>query len=105
MLLVGNNMNLIKEVKQKLSYKFDMKDIGIEHFIPVMEIRKNREYRNLLLSRQKNIEEIMKRFNRKYSNWSRSLSLCPKVYEEIEYMAHLPYVSVVGNLMYAMICT
>ena len=33
MLLVGNDMDLIKEVKQQLSSKFDMKDIGPTHII------------------------------------------------------------------------
>ena len=33
MLLVGYNMHLVKEVKQQLSSKFDMKDIEEAHFI------------------------------------------------------------------------
>ena len=34
-----------------------------------------------------------------------SIHLCPKSEEEIEYMAHVPYPSVVCCLMYAMFCT
>ena len=30
---------------------------------------------------------------------------CPKSEEEIEYMAHVPYASAIGILMYAMVCT
>jgi hypothetical protein len=30
---------------------------------------------------------------------------CPKTWEEIEYMKHVPYANVVGSLMYAMVCT
>ena len=30
---------------------------------------------------------------------------CPKLQEEIEYMAHVPYASVVGCLMYVMVYT
>jgi len=33
MLLVGNNMEAIKEVKSKLSSKFDMKDLSAANFI------------------------------------------------------------------------
>jgi hypothetical protein len=33
MLLVGNNMDVIKEVKSQLSSKFDMKDLGAANFI------------------------------------------------------------------------
>jgi hypothetical protein len=33
MLLIGNNMDAIKEVKNHLSSKFDMKDLGATNFI------------------------------------------------------------------------
>ena len=38
MLLVGNNMDVIEEVKSQLSSKFDMKDLGVANFIMGMEI-------------------------------------------------------------------
>jgi hypothetical protein len=41
MLLVGNNMNVIKEVKSQLSCKFDMKDLSATIFILGMEIKTN----------------------------------------------------------------
>ena len=47
MLLVGNNMDLIKEVKQQLSSKFNMKDIGPSHFILGMEIKRDRARKKL----------------------------------------------------------
>ena len=31
--------------------------------------------------------------------------MCPKTQEEIEDMSKVPYSSVVGSLMYAMVCT
>jgi hypothetical protein len=42
MLLVGNNMDVIKEVKSKLSSKFDMKDLSAANFILGMEIKRDR---------------------------------------------------------------
>ena len=63
MLLVGNNMNLIKEVKQQLSSKFDMKYVGQTHFILGMDTKRDRERKNIWLSHHKYIGEIMKRFN------------------------------------------
>jgi hypothetical protein len=39
-LLIGNNMDAIKEVKKKLSSKFDMKDINVAKFILGMEIKR-----------------------------------------------------------------
>jgi hypothetical protein len=34
-----------------------------------------------------------------------STDQCPKTHEEEEDMSHVPYVSAVGSLMYAMVCT
>ena len=34
-----------------------------------------------------------------------SADQCPKTHEEEEDMSHVPYVSVVGSLMYEMVCT
>ena len=42
MLLIGNNKDVIKEVKSQLSSKFDMKDLGATNFILGMEIRRDR---------------------------------------------------------------
>jgi hypothetical protein len=40
-LLIGNNVDAIKEVKKKLSSKFDMKDIRVANFILGMEIKRD----------------------------------------------------------------
>jgi hypothetical protein len=40
MLLIGNNMDTIKEPKKKLSSKFNMKDLGANKFIMGMEIKR-----------------------------------------------------------------
>ena len=50
MLLIGNNMNAIKEVKKKISSKFDMKDLSATNFIMVMEIKRDQESRKLRLN-------------------------------------------------------
>ena len=50
MLLVGNNMEVIKEVKMQLSFKLDMKDLGATNLILGMEIKRNRADRNLWLN-------------------------------------------------------
>ena len=39
------------------------------------------------------------------SHFKLSSSLCPRSQEECDYMARVPYASVVGSLMYVMICT
>ena len=48
--LVGNNMEVIKEVKTQLSFKFDMKDIGASNLILGMEIKRNHADRKLWLN-------------------------------------------------------
>jgi hypothetical protein len=47
MLLIGNNMDAIKEVKKKPSSKFDMKDLSATKFILRMEIKRDRATRNI----------------------------------------------------------
>jgi len=47
MLLVGNTMEVIKEVKSQLSSKFSMKDLGAANFISGMEIERNIANRKL----------------------------------------------------------
>ena len=56
MLLVGKYMDLIEEVKQQQSSKFDMKDLGLAHFILGMEIKRGRASKKLWLSQQKYVE-------------------------------------------------
>ena len=91
-----------------------MKYLGPKHFILGMEIKRDRKNKKIWLSQQKNIEEILKRFNMQDCKLVKvpilvgsrlSIDQCPKTQEEIEYMAHVPYANVVGSLMYAMVCT
>jgi hypothetical protein len=63
MLLVGNNMDFIKEVKSQLSSKFDMKDLGVANFILGMEIKRDRANKKLWLNQRKYVETILHRFN------------------------------------------
>ena len=63
MLLVGNNIEVIKEVKLQLSSKFNMKDLGAVNFILGMEIKRNYADRKLWLNKRKYIETILHRFN------------------------------------------
>jgi hypothetical protein len=59
MLLVGNNVDVIKEVKSQLSSKFDMKDLGVANFILGMEIKRDRANRKLQLNQRKYVEKIL----------------------------------------------
>jgi len=50
MLLVGINMDVIKELKTKLFSKCNMKDIGVSHFILGMDIQRDHVDRKFWLS-------------------------------------------------------
>jgi hypothetical protein len=63
MLLVGNSMDVIKELKSQLSSKFDMKDLGAANFILRMEIKRDRANRKLWLNQRKYVETILQRFS------------------------------------------
>lgn len=55
--------------------------------------------------------EIFKMYNEKYVNTPLAIHLkictdmCPKTQGDMDYMSEVPYISVVGSLMDAMICT
>jgi hypothetical protein len=59
MLLVGNNMDVIKEVKLQLSSKFDIKDLGAANFILGMEIKSYHANMKLWLNQRKYVETIL----------------------------------------------
>jgi hypothetical protein len=63
MLLIGNNKEIIKEVKPHLSSKFDMTNLGATNFISSMEIKRDRANRKLWLNQKKHIETILQNFN------------------------------------------
>ena len=50
MLLVGNDKEIIQDLKTQLSSKFDMKDLGAANYILVMEIKRDRAKRKLWLN-------------------------------------------------------
>ena len=50
MLLVGNEKEIIQDLKTHLSSKFDMKDLGAANYILGMEIKRDQEKRKLWLN-------------------------------------------------------
>ena len=50
MLLIGNNKEIIQDVKTQFSSKFDMKDISASNFILGMEIKRDQKKRKLWLN-------------------------------------------------------
>jgi hypothetical protein len=112
MLLIGNNKETIHDVKTQLSYKFDMKDLSASNFILGMKIKRDRKKRKLWLNQRKYVETILESFNMHECKPVKvpipvgvnlSTDQCPKTHEEEDGMSHVPYASVVGCLMYAIV--
>ena len=79
-----------------------------------MKISRDRSAGTLNLSQELYIEKVVSRFRVNYAkptntplenNFKLSKEQSPKTAEEHEHMALVPYASVVGSLMYAMVCT
>jgi hypothetical protein len=114
MLLIGNDKEIIQDVKNQLSSKFDMKDLDATNLILGMEIKRDQAIMKLCLNERKYVETILQRFNMQECNLAKVLiplgvnlfvDQCSKTEEEENDMSHVPYASAVGSLMYAMVCT
>ena len=110
MLLIGNDKEFIQDLKTQLSFKFDMKDIGAANYIFGMEIKRDREKRKQRMY----VETILQRFNMKDSKLVKVhipigvklyIEQCLNTQAEEQDMSHVPYVSVVGSLMYEIVYT
>ena len=114
MLVAGSDMQEIVNLKQKLSKQFKMKDLGAAKQILGMRIKRDTNWRTLLLSQDKYINKVLSRFNMQNAkvvstplgvHFRLSKEQSPKIEEERAYMAKAPYASAIGSLMYVMVYT
>ncbi|KAL5863382.1 hypothetical protein ACOSQ3_000896 [Xanthoceras sorbifolium] len=114
MLIVGQDIGKINKLKKELSKSFAMKDLGPAKQILGMRITRNRQNRRIWLSQERYVEKVLERFNMSKaksvssplaSHFKLNASQCPSSKEEKSEMSKVPYASVVGSLMYAMVCT
>jgi hypothetical protein len=114
MLIASKSMEEINKLKAHLSRTFDMKDLGAAKHILGMEIHRDRKNGKIWLSQQKYVERVLEKFSMNSvkpvnvplaSHFKLSSVLSPRTDEEKQYMSHVPYGNVVGNLMYAMVST
>ncbi len=59
MLLIGNDKEIIQDLKTQLSSKFDMKDLGAANYILGMEIKRDWAKKNIWLNQRKYVETIL----------------------------------------------
>nr|GEU62943.1 retrovirus-related Pol polyprotein from transposon TNT 1-94 [Tanacetum cinerariifolium] len=114
MLIVAPNKDQIRELKNKLSNEFDMKDLGAAKGILGMEIQRDQKMGKLTLSPTDYISKVLKKFNISSCkpvptplapHFKLSSHECLKSKEDKEDMSRVPYLSAVGSLMYVMVCT
>ena len=113
-LLMGNDVSVLQSVKIWMCKQFSMKDLGEATYILGIRIYRDRSRRLLGLSQSMYIDKMLKRFSMDLSKRGfipivhgkhLSKSMCPKTQEERERMSKIPYVSAIGSIMYAMLCT
>jgi hypothetical protein len=114
MLIAAKSKIDIVNLKAQLSSEFEMKDLGAAKKILGIEITRDRKYGLLFLSQHCYIHKVIRRFNMHDSkpvstpiapHFKLSSSQSPSTDSEFEYMSKVPYSSVVGSLMYAMVCS
>nr|GEY10940.1 hypothetical protein [Tanacetum cinerariifolium] len=107
-LIMGNNIPRLKEVKDYLGKCFSMKDLGEATYI------RDRSRRLTGLSQSGYIDKILKKYNMHNSKkgyltmevkHDLSNELCASTPEDVAYIKKVPYASAVGSIMYAVRCT
>ena len=113
-LLIGNDIPALQNVKTWLGNCFSMKDSSEATYILGIKIYRDRSRRIISLSQIAYINKVLKRFNTKnpkrgFLQMSQGIKLsktqCLASKEEREHMSRIPYASVIGSIMYAMLYT
>ncbi|KAL2237238.1 UNVERIFIED_CONTAM: Retrovirus-related Pol polyprotein from transposon TNT 1-94 [Sesamum indicum] len=113
-LIAGSNVKEINRLKDQLSTKFDMKDLGEARQILGMKITRDKGTGKLWLFQSDYIEKVLCRLKMENAKpvgtplgnqFKLSNSDSPQTDSERAKMRVTPYASAIGSLMYAMICT
>lgn len=113
-LLGTNDKDMLYEVKQFISKNFDTKDMDVASYVTGIKIHRERSQGVLGLSQETYINKVLEMFNMKHCLPSVApivkddrleLSQCPINDLKREQMKNIPYVAVVGGLMYAQVYT
>ncbi|TYK11033.1 gag/pol protein [Cucumis melo var. makuwa] len=112
-LLIGNDIGHLTDIKKWLATQFQMKDLGNAQYVLGIQIVRNRKNKTLVMSQTSYIDKMLSRY--KMQNSKKGLlsyrygihlskEQCPETPQEVEHMTNIPYASAVGSLMYAMLC-
>ena len=114
MLFIGNGKRMISDMKSQLAVQYEMKDLGAARYIIGIEIIRHRASRMLWMSQRKYVNSVLEKFSMTtckqlvvpmLHGTKLSKKDCPKSRKQMEDMSQVLYVSVVGSLMYVMVCT
>ncbi|GKE32935.1 retrotransposon protein, putative, ty1-copia subclass, partial [Tanacetum coccineum] len=113
-ILMGNHIPSLQEVKTYLGKCFSMKDLGEAAYILGIKIYRDRSRRLIGLSQNAYLDKILKRYRMDNSKRGSipmqvdlhlSKSQCATTSAEMKRMQNVPYASAVGSIMYAVRCT
>ncbi|KAL0291730.1 UNVERIFIED_CONTAM: Retrovirus-related Pol polyprotein from transposon TNT 1-94 [Sesamum radiatum] len=113
-LLIGNDVKMLGDIKVRFSTQFSMKDMGEASYILGIKIYRDRSRRMLGLIQSLYIEKVLKRFKMEHSKrgllpmrhgvqFSKKKSL--KTNEEHKRMSNISYASAVVSIQYVVQCT
>ena len=114
MLIICHDQEEINHLKKLLSREFEMKELEEAKRILGMDIIRNTSKKILFLTQHSYIKKVLVRFGMNdakqvqiplASHFKLSAAQCPQTEAEQQKMACIPYLSVVGSLMYAMVLT
>ncbi|TYK05792.1 gag/pol protein [Cucumis melo var. makuwa] len=113
-LLIGNDVGYLTDVKAWLAAQFQMKDLRKAQYVLEIQIIRDRKNKTLALSQATYIDKMLVRYSMQNSKKGLlpfrhgvhlSKKQCHKTPQEVEDMRCIPYASVVGSLMYVMLYT
>ncbi|GJV77759.1 retrotransposon protein, putative, ty1-copia subclass [Tanacetum coccineum] len=113
-LIMGNNIPMLQDVKSYLGRCFAMKDLGEAAYILGIKIYRDRSRRLIGLCQSAYIEKILKRYHMENSKRGSipmqdklrlSKSQGASTPAELKRMQNIPYASAVGSIMYVVRCT
>lgn len=114
MLVACKEKRHLEQVKEMLKAEFEMKDLGSAKRILGMEIERDRSKRVLRLSQNSYISKVLSRFEMNNvktvstslgQHFRLSITQAPETHEEKRFMERIPYASMVGSVMYTMVCS
>jgi hypothetical protein len=119
LVIFGTNKIAVSQLKQKLTKRFKIRDLGNLNYILGVKVSRDRVKRTITISQEKYITDILKRFkmldslpadtpsvtNNKLQKREKPTSFDAAYEAETQEMKSIPYAEAVGSLIYAMVVT